>query len=366
MTIAFIRGQYINNFELQSYYPMLEKHDDIKITGFSSLKPKHQVKIPIQKLASPADIPDFPYKLPILNRLCLGDAMYLWGLEKKLKSFDLAHVRETYFHFSSQAVYAKKKGIINKILVTCSETIPFNHETIWGRKGLKQNVRTYTDHFHCLSQKAKQCLVKEGISEEKITVIPYGVDLKIFKSMNQKKNSNKIKGLFIGRLEKQKGIYELIQIYKKIRAEFTHFELSIVGSGPAQKELKNIGITPKSYPYSQIPEIMNEADLLILPSKADRFWEEYLGMVLLEAMACGLPILTTDCGAIPEVVSDCALIVKQSSAKDLYQGLKKMIMDKSLLSKLSEMGRDRVLKHFDSAKQSEKLYLLYNKIMKQK
>jgi len=363
MTIAFIRGQYINNFELQSYYPMLKKHDDLKITGISSLKPKHKVKIPIVKLPSPVDLPDFPKKLSILNRLSFGDAMYLWGLENKLKGFNLAHVRETYFHFSSQAIYAKRKGLVKKVLTTCSETIPFNHETIWGRKILKQNVLIDSDHFHCLTQKAKDCLIREGVKSEKITVIPYGINLDQFKPKPVKKNLNKIVGLFIGRLETQKGVNELALVYPRLKADFDRFELKVIGNGPDAQKFISLGIIPTFFPYEKIPQIMNQADFLILPSKTTRYWEEYLGMVLLEAMACGLPVITTDCGAIPEVVDNTALIVKQNNSESLYKGIKQMINNHNLRQKLSDMGLKRVHTYFDANKQSEKIYQLYNKII---
>lgn len=359
MNIAFVRGQYINNFELQSYYPMLDKHSDIKLAGFSSLKPKHKVEIPSIKLPSPVDLPDFPKKLPILNRIIMGDAMYLLGLENKLKDYEIAHVRETYFHFSTQAIYAKNRGIVKKVITTCSETIPFNHETIWGRRKLKRNVLRFCDHFHCLTEKAKKCLLTEGVSIEKISVIPYGVDLSKFKPRKINKDPKKIIGLFIGRLESQKGVDELISVYPKIKAEFDNFQLQVVGKGPDIQKFIDLGIKPMFYPYFQIPELMNQADFLILPSKATKYWEEYLGMVLLESMACGLPVLTTDCGAIPEVLADCGLLVKQNSSKSLYQGIRQMIIKQNMRNKYSFMGLKRVRESFDATKQSEKLYKLY-------
>ena len=363
MTIAFIRGQYINNFELQSYYPMLNKHSNIKLTGFSSLKPKHKVNIPTIKLPSPVDLPEFPKKLPILNRLIIGDAMYLWGLENKLKGYEIAHVRETYFHFSSQAIYAKKMGYIKKVLTTCSETIPFNHESIWGRKKLKANVLQNSDHFHCLTNKAKKCLITEGVNPDKITVIPYGVDIDKFKPLNLKRDKEKVTGLFIGRLESQKGVEELLQAYRKIKSQYPNFLLRVVGKGPIQQSFIDLGINPKSYPYSNIPNIMNQGDFLILPSKSTKFWEEYLGMVILESMACGLPVLTTDCGAIPEVVGQGGFIVKQGDSKQLYAGIKEMIENTTLRKRLSALGLTRVKKYYDASKQSEKIYQLYQDLI---
>lgn len=362
MKIAFVRGQYLNNFELQSYYPLLEDKK-FELTGFSSLKPIHNTFIPIKKFASPVDLPDFPYKLPILNRVLI-DSMYLLGMEKELKDYDIAHVRETYFHFSRQAIEAKKMGYIKKVLVTCSETIPFNHESIWGRHWLKQQVINGADHFHCLTNKAKLCLISEGVTPDKLTVIPYGVDLTKFKPQDNQKDGGKINILFVGRLEEQKGIHELMEAWDQIRKNFDNVNLKIVGKGPLESLAKNSGLTPTHYSYNQMSEVLRSADILVLPSKPTRYWEEYFGMVLIEAMATGLPIMTTNCGAIPEVVGDAAVVVNHSNSKDLYEGLRKMIENNNLRLKLREEGLKRAKTYFDTQKQAKKLGELYKNVIK--
>jgi starch synthase len=362
MRIAFIRGQYLNNFELQSYTPILSNHKDIEFTGFTSLKPLHQVNIPIVNLPSPVDLPNFPYKIPILNRLFI-DAMYLYNLELNLENFDIAHVRETYFHFSSQAIKAQKKGNVKKVLVTCSETIPFNHETIPGRHNLKQFVIKNADHFHTLTHKAKDCLIKEGVAENKITVIPYGVDLNTFKPLKNKKPNKILRLLFIGRLEDQKGINELLESWQILKKEFSNLDLKIIGKGPLESKLHQYNLKNISLPYSQIPLQMQQADILVLPSKPTKYWEEYFGMVLIEAMATGLPIVTTNSGAIPEVVKDSAVVVPHSNSHKLYKGLKELVKNQNLRQELSKSGLLNVKQSFDTNKQSQKLYQLYKNLI---
>jgi glycosyltransferase involved in cell wall biosynthesis len=360
--VAFIRGQYLNNFELQSYYPLLKNHN-FSITGFTSQRPMHSVQIPIKKFYSPVDLPNFPYKLPLLNRVFM-DSMYLLGMEQALGGYHIAHARETYFHFSSQAVAAKHKGYISKVLVTCSETIPFNHETIRGRKKLKNQVLTGADHFHCLTEKAKKALTTEGVSEEKITVIPYGIDLQRFKFKNKPKSSTFLKILFVGRLEEQKGIVELMEVWQNIRKQHSHIKLVVVGSGPMEQLVRKSGIEPISYPYSKMPEIMRDADILVLPSKPTQYWEEYLGMVLLEAMACGLPIVTTTCGAIPEVVGEAAVVVAHSNTQALFLGLEQLVENPSQRQELRVLGQKRVKTKFNAETQAQKLGLLYQTLIK--
>ena len=137
MKVAVIRGKYLNQFEMQNYEPIALRAN---ITAFASQKPLDQdFNFPLIKLFSPMDLPEFPKKMPILNRI-FTDALYLPGLEAKLKGYDLAHSRETYFRITQQAINAKERGWVKKVLVTTSETIPFNHEGIGGRKDFKKRA----------------------------------------------------------------------------------------------------------------------------------------------------------------------------------------------------------------------------------
>jgi len=368
MKISLIRGKYLNKYEMQNYEPLVGKFD---ITAFSSLEPIHNdFRFPVKKFFSPVGLPSFPFKLAILNRICLGDAMYLVGLEKALKDFDMAHTRETYFHFTQQALNAKKKGDVKKVLVTCSETIPFNHEGVWGRKAFKNRTIREADHFHALTNKAKQCLIKEGADARKISVIGYGIDLKKFKPAKKKKKDKKVKLLFVGRLVKEKGIYDLLRVFVRLIKEKHKISLTIIGNGQEKESILNLAnqgllkklINFKKVPYEMMPQAYQQADIFVLPSKKTEHWEEYYGMALIEAMASGLAIVTTDCGAIPEVSGKKALISPQADEQELYNNLKSLIINNTLRKKYQREALKWARSHFDAEKQAEKIGRLYRSI----
>ena len=124
----------------------------------------------------PMDLSEFPYKMPVLNRLFI-DAHYLWGLEEKLRGFDIVHTAETYFHYTQQCLNAKGKA---KVIATVLENIPFNNEGIWGRKAFKARARRELDHIVALTHKTKEALIAEGADTRKMSVIPHFIDTKRF------------------------------------------------------------------------------------------------------------------------------------------------------------------------------------------
>ena len=369
MKTAIIRGKYLNRFEMQNYEPIAERAG---ITAFASLKPLHdKFNFPVKKLYSPMDLPDFPKKISILNRLYI-DSLHLPNLEKQLKGFDIAHVRELYFRITQQGIIAKEKGYVKKVLCTCSETIPFNHEGIRGRKAFKQNAIRKTDHFHTLTDKAKQCLIKEGVPADKITTIGYGVDRARFRPLpGARSEINALSLLFVGRLEPEKGVLDLIDIFRIMVREYGHCHLNIIGKGSLEKELKkriiehsllrSVALTTVA--YDKMPLEYQKADIFILPSRKTKHWEEYYGMSLIEAMSCGMAVVTTDCGAIPEVTGGKAIIVPQDDRSQLYQAIKALANDISLRNKYKEEAYSWAKNHFDAITQSEKIYQLYQTLL---
>lgn len=128
-------------------------------------------------------------------------------------------------------------------------------------------------------------------------VIPNSVDTNIFKSLNVQKRKNSI--CFVGRLSKEKNLFSLLEALVGLP-----YFLTLIGSGPEREMLKKYsiekGIEVKflgNLPNSKLPEVLSQHEIFILPSL-------YEGMpkALLEAMACGLPVIGTDVNGIKEVI----------------------------------------------------------------
>jgi glycosyltransferase involved in cell wall biosynthesis len=284
-------------------------------------------------------------------------------LEKVIKGSDIVHVAETYYGYTHQAIMAKRRGFVRRIVSTVWEIIPFNNEGIGGRKAYKKLAYENIDRFIAVTQKAKDCLIKEGVRPEKISVVNMGIDIKKFKPNPAKKENRDINILCVARLVPEKGIEDLLQAFLAIKEKNPKVKLTFVGSGPLKKELigyKNIFV--KSLPYQQIQKEYQRADIFCLPSRETKTWAEQYGMCLIEALACGLPIVTTDSGAIPEVVGDAALISRYSDVKDLKTNLEKLIYNEDLRQSLSKIARQRAVEKYDCLKIGKQIEKIYEEI----
>ena len=282
------------------------------------------------------------------------------NLEKVIKGSDIVHVAETYFGYTHQAIMAKRRGLVRRLVSTVWEVIPFNNEGINGRKEYKKLAYENIDRFLAVTEKAKQTLIKEGVRPEKISVVNMGIDLHQFHPSHSKKESKEINILCVARLVPEKGVLDLLEAFLKIRESNPKVRLTFVGSGPLKKYLKvykNVHI--KTVPYSKINKEYQKADIFCLPSRETKTWAEQYGMCLLEAMACGLPIVTTNSGAIPEVVGEAALVGHQGNTKELKTNLDKLIYNEDLRHSFSIVARQRAIEKYDClkiAKQIEKIY----------
>lgn len=357
MKISIIRGAFLNPFELQNYYSLKDKYNIVAISSKHPISSK--IDLPLIKLWSPTDLPNFPKKYPILNRIFI-DAQKLGNLDSVIKRSEIVHVAETYFGYTHQAIMAKRRGLVRIIVSTVWEIIPFNNEGIKGRKEYKKLAYENIDHFLAVTQKAKDCLIKEGVKPEKITVVNMGIDIKKFHPNPHKKKTKDINILCVARLVPEKGIPDLLEAFLQIRETNPNVKLTIIGAGPLKHDLigyKNIYL--KSVPYSHIYREYQKADILCLPSRETKTWAEQYGMCLVEALACGLPIVTTNSGAIPEVVGDAALIARHSDPKDLKATLEKLIYNEERRQSLSQVARQRAVEKYDChkiGKQIEKIY----------
>ena len=173
-----------------------------------------------------------------------------------------------------------------------------------------------TDKIIAVDKSTKEYyLKKHPWLENKIDVIPVGIDLDLFKPMNKEKmkerygfkSTDKII-IYIGRLEKEKNLEFLLKTFKLISSQEKEYKLLLVGDGKELKKLEkkasdmglnNVVIFRGAVNQQKIPEILNCADILALCSLF-----ESGPLVVQEAIACGIPVVTTNVGRVKEFIRD--------------------------------------------------------------
>ena len=171
------------------------------------------------------------------------------------------------------------------------------------------------DQIITVSDYIKECVQTINSQDTKTTTVLNGIDLATFATQtdNHEKQHDGFMMVFSGRLIPEKGILQLIQAMQQLKA-YPDIKLVIIGSGslgsnqdltPFQQQLQdavqglnNIRFTGY-IAYTEMARYLQEADVAVLPS----VWEEPFGLTVAEAQAAGLPIITTNQGGIPEVVT---------------------------------------------------------------
>lgn len=209
-------------------------------------------------------------------------------------------------------------------------------------------------------------------NQNNIIVLRNAVDLNRFKPL---KNENlrkhyKIKGentlvLFVGYLDTFKGIFELVDAFYEVNKENKNAMLMMVGEGPKENELKkkvsNLGLERSvifmgNLKPKEIHHYYQAADIFVLPSHT-----EGLPLVIIEAMACGLPVVATNVGGIPELITEGfnGFLIPPKNKEKLIKTLTILINDKKLRKKISKKSVEKIEYDFNINKKIIKLIELY-------
>ena len=361
--VALVRGNYLNKSEWQNY---AIKSKSIKVDPISSLNTIHYFKNSI-KLLSLADINSSKYSKYIFNRL-IGDNQVLFRLDKTVQKHNILHTADPHYYYSYQLAKIKNN---RPLISTYWETIPFNNEKMQKKKLIKNFTMNNTDLFICHTQKAKRCIETEGYSNKRIKVIPLGVDLNRFKV--RKNKDSKIKTiLYVGRLVEEKGVLDLYEAFKiSVKSSTNKLRLIFVGNGPLkniiyQKSKKDglneiVQITQKS--YDSIHKTYNKADIFVLPSRKTKTWEEQYGMVLIEALASGLPVIAYDTGAITEVLDGKGILVDEGNIDKLSEKIIYLVNNKEKAIRIGLEGRKLAENKYNCINYQTKITNIYQSLI---
>jgi len=218
------------------------------------------------------------------------------------------------------------------------------------------------------NREAVDVLRRKGYSGP-VSVIPqFGVDEGHFKPADAPRASEVFTIGFAGRLVEEKGVHVLLRALAGMEGDW---QARILGTGPWRTRLEklaaDLGIAGRvafeqHIPSSQLPAFYRELDVLVLPSITKPNWKEQFGRVLIEAMACGVPVIGSDCGEIPNVIGDGGIVFAEGNAAALREALEKLRADAELRREFAHRGRQRVLANYTQKIIAAKTFEVYQRI----
>ncbi len=249
-----------------------------------------------------------------------------------------------------------------------------NKKTLYMLKFNVKKACKRADKIITISEFSKNEIIKYlDIDENKIVVMPVGVNTEIFKvtkdtnKINDVKLKYGIKGkyfLYLGTLEPRKNIDRMIEAYAMLGKENKNIPQFVIAGRKGWmyesifNKVKELGIENDVIFTGYVEE--KEAPLLMEGAEAFLFVSLYegFGMPILEAMSCGVPIITSNAASMPEVIGDCGLLVNPLSTEEIKKALEKILYKQIDIDDMTKRALQRS-ENFTWEKSAEKLLNLF-------
>lgn len=216
-----------------------------------------------------------------------------------------------------------------------------------------------------LSRALARATIALGVPGDRVRIIPNGVDTSKFLPPRDGGRENVI--LFVGSLIERKGARYLLASVPDLLRSLPDYRIELIGEGPEEPQLRTMvdrsgvgdRVTFRGFlPQGEVSKAMQRARLFVLPSL-----EEGLGVVLLEALACGTPVVASDVDGIPDVVTpDVGVLVPPADPSALRDAIPGILCDPSRWSELSANARSRAVAHYDWDQIAGQFVALYRQI----
>jgi glycosyltransferase involved in cell wall biosynthesis len=264
------------------------------------------------------------------------------------------------------ACYLAARQTNAALLVTTLENRPLTIK--FGRMRaflLQKLVRMYLRRaclMLALNQGARQNLLQCGADASRVHTAlwgVWGVDTQEFFPRPTRDTPAPPTILFAGRLHPEKGIFVLLDAFERVRAQIPDARLWMVGDGPAldalaqnirQKNLASAVTLAGVIKNREMIHWFHQADVFCAPSLTTRKWAEQVGVSALQAMACGIPVVSTRSGAIPEYIPDgvAGILVEENAPRALADALIELLSDPSRAYEMGQRGRAMACAQYDA------------------
>jgi glycosyltransferase involved in cell wall biosynthesis len=293
------------------------------------------------------------------------------GLRQVLRELapDLVHIDEEPFNpAGAQAQRAADRLGARTMFITLQNLLR-NYPPPYSL--LEQYNYRHTGHIVACNEAAGRVLRQKGYHGPLSVFAVYGVDPDLYQPVphTEYRDGDAFVIGYLGRLVLYKGLGLLIEA---LAALPERCRVRLVGSGPDEAALRRMaqerGVSERvefapAVAASEVPRVLAGVDVLVLPSLTQPNWMEQFGRVLIEAMACEVPVVGSDSGEIPHVVGDAGLIVREGDVNALGAALSRLYEDREMRARLARAGRQRVLAQFTQEQVARKMVGVYRQVL---
>ena len=251
-----------------------------------------------------------------------------------------------------------------------------------GRAVILKAVFRNADAVVVPSEHMKKHLIGLGCSDDKVEVLPWGVDIshhvETLQCIVSTGRNNKTRFISIGRMVEKKGQVYLLDAFKKVLDRGIDADLTIIGSGPLKKKISKtldklgicgkVRVLDKMSNHAVIRELVSH-NIYVQPSiEARNGDQEGIPTAIMEALYCGMPVIAATHSGIPEIIENnvSGILVPERDSEQLADAMEKLAKDTVLRIKFGENGRKTIEERFNAKKQIKKLEEVYKKAIKSK
>jgi glycosyltransferase involved in cell wall biosynthesis len=218
---------------------------------------------------------------------------------------------------------------------------------------------------------AQFILQAKKFSKPTIVLPQLGVNQQVFSPQIKKEAGCKYIG-YIGRIVDEKGVHLLLDAFMQLEKNNPNWHLKIVGRGAALHKIEQFishnNLQSKIYIYPpvshyDVAKMIATLDIIVLPSYDTQNWKEQFGHIIIEAMACAVPVIGSSAGEIPNVIQNAGLIFEQKNVASLLASLKTLMQDDEQRLRLGKKGLEHVTSRYSHKAIAHATYNFWQSLM---
>ena len=219
------------------------------------------------------------------------------------------------------------------------------------------------DHIILVDPMQEKRFLEYGVPQDRLTIVPNGVDTSLFSPCDIKDRDEIIDFVYVGRLSLDKGVHILLEAFREYHSENPKTRLTLVGDGLLKTQLEDVASERSvrwlgTLQHKRVPSVLRRADIFVIPQNIGG-----LGLSVIEAMSCGLPVITTSIGETTRLLkSNEGILVKPENSAAVVDAMRLLASDKSLRSEMGSRCREKIVQSYSWPNRITQIEAVYEKV----